>query len=157
MRALILLVLLAAPAFADAAATLPPVPDGKTRLVVIRESSFAAALSSLRVSANGNSLGSVGNGDAVAFDVTPGDLEIGLGNSLNWWGHLGAGLKTAAGETHYLHVWPRSMLAGRPAGEKGGALDDGHTICDGSWCVALIGEDEAMPLLNDVSVEGPKE
>ncbi|MBV9989724.1 MAG: hypothetical protein JOZ72_00390 [Alphaproteobacteria bacterium] len=155
-RVLLLSALLVAPAFAADAPALPPVPDGKTRLIVIRESSFSGMLAQARFSVDGNGVGSLGNGDGAAFDGAPGELELSVGNSLNWYGGMKATLTTAAGETHYIAISPNGWSIGPKAHDAEGPLTFGRVICSGSWCLTQLSDADAAPLLKDTTIEPPK-
>ncbi|HWA90085.1 MAG TPA: hypothetical protein VG889_08635 [Rhizomicrobium sp.] len=153
MRALLFPALLSAPAFAD---TLPPVPADRTRLVVVRESDFELGGVEARVSANGTKIGSLSNGKVGVFLVPPGDLEVRIASSLSLWGYNdGAKLSAAAGETHYIDIWPNSMLSFLRRHDPEGPLVGGDGICNGDWCLKSIDAAEAAPLLQKAGLPLP--
>jgi hypothetical protein len=109
-----------------AALALTPVPQGKARVTIKRESALFAAACPAAITAGAQKVADIGNGGQAIFDIPAGNTSI----SASCWslpGQYAVKFKAEAGRNYALAVGPRSEAIA-PAvafGIVGGLIDAG--------------------------------
>jgi len=155
------------PDYRDVKSTISAVPSDKARLVFFRLNSFGGGAATLRVQINDATAGYVPNGSLLRIDRAPGDIHIAIKRT----GVLGAldsgqaemNARVEAGQEYYFQVGPSNSCDFSTFGYGGcgvmlavtNSMDE-TTQCGAGWCIASRPKEDAIPKLDNLTVETPE-
>ncbi|MGH6872250.1 MAG: hypothetical protein ACREHE_12155 [Rhizomicrobium sp.] len=140
------------PAQPDPLAGLAPLDPANARVVIVRESSAAAALANAKIYVNGEKAGAAGNGEVFVFDHAPGQVVLEFDNPLTFFGgNLELPTVLVAGQTVYVHL---TGMIGR-MGVLGAVVQSEasqNEICSSDWCGKVVPANYAAYLMSGLPV-----
>jgi hypothetical protein len=123
-----------------------PIPEGKARVIINRQSTALYVGSPATISLNGQNVADVGSGGRAVFDVPAGSNVLAVSAPL-YPGEYKFKLDAARGQTYALEVGPRDASVG-PAvlfGIIGGAIDAAANENSGMFEIRSSGQAASPP------------
>jgi len=145
------------PDYGKASASLPDVAPDKGRIVFFRKWHFQSSVICARIKIDGQRVGCLSNAAVMQIDHSPGDVKIALDRP-EAPGECIVPLKVDGGRTYYIEV---DGNGGHGGGEAFGAVGlllsslkpDADQYCGGPWCAAIRDKADALPKLQDLTLE----
>lgn len=118
-----------------------PVPAGKARIVVTRDTSLLYMAGAADVRSNGTKIASLGRGGSVVHDIPKGKNVLAVSTPTAF-GQFVVNFDAKAGQTYNFQVSPRSdaLLPSAAFGMIGDAINASVSEQSGYFQISLIGE-----------------
>ncbi len=118
-----------------------PVPAGKARIVVTRNSSLLYLAAAVDVRSNGSKIASLGRGGSVVQDIPKGQNTLSVSTPTAF-GQFTVNFNAKAGQTYNFEVSPRSgaLLTGSAWGMAGDAINASVSEQSGYFQIDLKGQ-----------------